>query len=49
MFLKPLGLFQSGLTCITLIIQMQEMKCKLDIFSSDTFSNGTHWVCNLMN
>lgn len=25
--------------------KMQEMKFKFDIFSSCTFSSGTHWVC----
>lgn len=44
-FLKPLSMFQSVLTCMALIIQMQEMKCKLGIFSYDTFSSGMHWVC----
>lgn len=44
-FSKPLNMFQSVLACMALIIPMQEMKCKLGIFSSHTFSSGTHWVC----
>lgn len=48
MVLNTLALFQSGLTCMTLI-QRQDMKCKLDIFSPDVFSNGMHWSCSPVN
>lgn len=44
-FLEPLSMFQSVLTCMALIIQTQEMKCKFGVFSSHTFSSGSHWVC----
>lgn len=41
-FSEPLSVFQSVLTCVALVVQMQEMKCKFGIFSSHTFSSGTH-------